>query len=225
MKRTPIVCLALAIFLVVWNHTAAYRLGYSETAQGLAEGGLIFGFLVKFGLFACLLFLVIVSFFQKQRSMWPLYSLIAFWPLVMLTQTILGPDDSQVLRGLRDRVMHDYTLDDLRQFARDVNQSGILKNGRWINHGDTSGLSESEKVTYGALKQKYAFMHWLDDGRGLTGPSILNQGDDDIVNFEWGGALMGHWGCSISVNGAKNDPYPATFPVIRVSDDIYFFHD
>ncbi len=67
-------------------------------------------------------------------------------------------------------------------------------------------------------------MRWLDDGRILTGPSILNQGDDNIVMFEWGGPF-GHWGCSISVDGKKNDPYPAIMPVLRASDDIYFYMD
>jgi hypothetical protein len=225
MRLASILCLVMACLLLIRDHLENYWLGYSETTEALgAANGFIWMF-VGFGLWIVLLSLAIASRFRKQRSWWPLGCFLAFWPLIILLGAILGPSANQVIRGLRDRVMHDYTLDDLRHFARDVNQAGFFKNKSiGVIHGDISGLSESEKASYAALKQKYGFMHWLDDGRVLTGPSILNFGDDDIVVFEWGGGF-GHWGCSISNNGSRNDPYPATFPTIRVSDDIYFFCD
>jgi hypothetical protein len=180
-------------------------------------------------LFLFLIVLVIVALFLKKHRVWLLAGLISFWPLVILigflTQTFCGTAPSLVLRGLHDRIMHDYTLDDLRHFASDVDQAGILKSG-WVNHGDISYLTPQQKEAFEQLRKKYSFMHWMDDGRILTGPSILNYGEKGDVAFEWGGALPGHWGCSISINGSKNEPYPDSQAVIlRLSDDIYLFYD
>jgi hypothetical protein len=75
------------------------------------------------------------------------------------------------------------------------------------------------------LGAKYPFMHWLDNGDQLRGPSLLNYGEEGTVDFEWGFENRGHWGCSISVDGAKNDTIP--FPhanILRASDDIYFYY-
>jgi len=119
--------------------------------------------------------------------------------------------------------MHDYTLNDLRQFAKDVDQARLIKVG-WINHGDLSYLTDDQKAVFYILQKKYPFMLWMNDGRILHGPSIANFGDDNIVNFEWGGALPGHWGCSISIDGSKNEPEPdPDRTLLRVSDDIYFY--
>jgi len=231
MKTSSIVCLALAGFLVVFNHLSNYWLGYSESKMAFAATDPILGLLVEIGLFACLFCLVMFSLSRKPRSWLPLGSLFAFWPIVILTfvltKTCFGLPGSLIAHGLRDRVMHDYTLEDLRHFARDVSQGISFKSstgfGKWINHGDTSELTETEKRLYAQLKEKYSFLHWMDNEKGSGGPSILNQGDDGIVNFEWGGPL-GHWGCSVSINGAKNEPVPdPDTTIFRVSDDIYFY--
>jgi len=230
MKTASIACLVLGSLLVVLNHLANYWSGYSETSGALFVADPVFGLgFMESILFLILIILFIVTLCLKKHRVWVLIGLIIFWPVSVLTGfltvTFCGSGASLVLRGLHDRIMHDYTLDDLRHFARDVNQAGILKSG-WVNHGDISSLTPQQKDAFDQLRREYPFMHWMDDGRMSHGPSILNYGEKDVVDFEWGGALPGHWGCSISVNGSKNEPQPdPQIITLRLSDDIYLFHD
>lgn len=229
MKIACIFCLILAIVLVVLNHSAEYWLGYSESQRALLAADPIIGLMLESALFLILFILALSTIFLKKHRLWLLSTVAIFWPLViltvMLTRHVLEPGGSLIMRGLHDRVMHDYTLADLRHFAKDVNEAGLIKID-WINHGDVSAMGDAQKKTFAQLRKKYPFMIWMDDGRILHGPSLLNYGQEGVVDFEWGGALTGHWGCSISIDGSKNDPSllnPAF--VIRVSDDIYFFFD
>jgi hypothetical protein len=228
MKPKAIVCLALAFLLVVFNHFSYYWMGYSDSSDVILAIDPIFGLLLEFCLFVYLFFLVIASLFQKPRNRWPLYSLVVFWPLIILTVVSLGSCGPLIVRGLRDRIMHDYSLDDLRHFAQDVNQGISFKSNlsprKGIIHGDTFGLTESEKKVYSHLKEKYSFLHRVEDSQGRSDASIFSPHDNLIV-LAWGGALLGHWGCSISANGSKNEVYPdRDTTILRASDDIYFFY-
>jgi len=233
MKTASIACLVLAGLLEVLNHWANYWFGYSETMRADLAADPILGFIAKSIPFLILIVLFIVALFLKKHRVWLLAGLISFWPLVtltgFLTQTFCGTAPSLVLRGLHDRLVHDYTLDDLRHFASDVDQSGILKSGQgYVDHGDISSLNLTyqQKEAFEQLRKKYPFMHWMDDGRITHGPSILNYGEKGVVDFEWGGALQGHWGCSISTNGSRNEPHPDPQVIIlRLSDDIYLYYD
>ena len=232
MKIASIACLVLASLLVVLNHLANYWLGYSETPRADFAADPVFGlFIMEFPLFLILIILAIITLFLKKHRLWLLAVLISFWPLVILigflTQTFCSTESSLILRGLHDRIMHDYTLDDLRHFASDVDQSGILKSGQgygYVNHGEFSHLTPQQREAFEQLRKKYPFMRWMDDGRIMHGPSIY--GEKGVVDFEWGGALSGHRGCSISINGSKNEPYlDPQVVTLRLSDDIYLYFD
>jgi energy-coupling factor transporter transmembrane protein EcfT len=234
MKTASIACLVLASLLVVLNHLANYWLGYSETIRAEFAADPVIGlFSMESAPFLILIILAIITLFLKKHRVWLLAVLISFWPLVILigflTLTFCGTGPSLILRGLHDRIMHDYTLDDLRHFASDVDQAGILKSGQgYVDHGDISSLNLTyeQKEAFAQLRKKYPFMHWMDEGRFLHGPSILNYEEKGVVDFEWGGALSGHWGCSISTNGTKNASHPDSQAVIlRLSDDIYLYFD
>jgi hypothetical protein len=186
-----------------------------------------FGWLGESILFLILIILFITSLFLKRHRVWLLVGLIIFWPIVIstsfLTINFCDPGSSLVLRGLYDRIMHDYTLDDLRHFARDVDKAGILKSG-YIDHGDISHLTPEQREAFTQLRKKYSFMRWMDDGRFFNGPSISE--DKDIIYVLWGGALEGHWGFSISANGSRNEPHPNfEIDTLRLSDDIYLYYD
>ena len=165
---------------------------------------------------------------MKRHRLILIIVVVLFWPLVILSfkcsNSIFGTHPSLVLSSLRDRIAHDFTLDELRHFAHDVNQSGIISKD-WINHGEISGLTNEQKNTFAQIKNKYSFMHWMDDGGICHGPSILNYGKQGVVDFEWGGALPGHWGCSISIDGTKNDSnLGPDSTVLHLSDDIYLYY-
>ena len=221
MKKTSVVCLILASLLVIFNHAANYWLGYSETEVAFLAIDPIIGLFLEFAIFAYLFFVVILSLFVKPRSRWPLYSLVAFWPSVILTWYCLGLPGPLIARGLRDRVVHDYTLDDLRRFAREVDQAGLLKHGDWIKYGGSLELTGQQKEAFARINKNYTFMHMGEEAR------LVNFGEDNIVSFIWGGALPGHWGCVISLDGSNNhahDDSSADTKILRVSDDIYFFY-
>ena len=157
MKTISILCLAFASLLVVLNHAAEYWLGYSESSQALLASGPIFIFGAESILFLVFVFLALSTYLTNKHRAWCLSMVVIFWPLVILTfvllQIFLGSTGALIVRGLHDRVMHDYTLNDLRQFAKDVDQARLIKVG-WINHGDLSYLTDDQKAVFYILQKK-----------------------------------------------------------------------
>jgi hypothetical protein len=229
MKIITIVWLVLATLLVVLNHAGNYWLGYSETPTALAVTNRFFGLLMEIALFLLFVIPALWTELARKQRLWSYVGLLGFWPLVILTfylvQTFAKPAGELIAQGLRDRVMRDVTLDELRHFAKEVNDAGFLKVEDLVNPLDISPLTSQQRDGFAKLGAKYPFMHWLDDGDQLRGPSLLNCGQDDVVEFEWAVKNRGHWGCSISIDGAKSETIP--FPdakILRVSDDIYFYY-
>ena len=228
MKVISIVSLVLAALLVIGNRAAHYWLGYSEIPAAFALSDRFFGVMAEFALFMLLIIPALWTEFAKKGRLWSYVGLLGFWPVVIVTFLLIRvatPSGGELtMRGLRDRIMHDYTLDDLRRFAREVDEAGLLKDEDLVNQADTSGFTPQLRYALTQLAEKYSFMRWLEDDEQWFGPSLLNHAQDGVVDFEWGGGNRGHWGCSISINGSKNEPVsgpPAK--ILRVSDDIYFF--
>jgi len=228
--RVAAVCLLLlSCVLAALNFWANYWLGYSESPRALFASARVVGFAAECVVFLVFMALAFVGIFQKGNGNFLLNVFLAFWPLYFLTlyssRMVLGPAHALVLRGLHDRIAQDVTLDELRHFARDVDKSGILPTERdWINHGDVSRLDSEKREAFSRLKAKYVFLRWMDDGKNLNGPSIAKSNYKGFVDFEWGGPLPGHWGCSISINGSKNDPHAGDLEaILRLSDDIYLY--
>jgi hypothetical protein len=231
MRTATIVCLILASLLVILTRLASYWLGYSEIHQALLASDPFIFLFCESVVFLVLIIFFFLAWFTKRNRKFLLVSLFSFWPLVILTFLLIdsscGSANFFVLRGLRDRITHDYTLEDLRDFAKDVNQTGILRKAEkgWIDNHDSSNLTPLENQAVDQIRKKYPFMLWLDIGSYTHGPCILQRGDDEIVNFEWGGALQGHWGCSITTDKSRNEPYSnKDLVIIRLSDDIYLYY-
>lgn len=229
MKIITIVWLVLAILLVVLNHAGNYWLGYSETPTALAVTNRFFGLLVEIALFLLFIIPALWTELTGRQRLWSYAGLLGFWPLVILTfyllQALANPAGDLIAHGLRDRVLRDVSPDQLRHFAKEVKEGEFLKDADLLNALDTSGLTARQQTLFAQMQAKYPFMHWLDDGDQLRGPSLLNCGQDDVVEFEWAVKNRGRWGCSISIDGAKNETIP--FPnatILRVSDDIYFYY-
>ena len=179
-----------------------------------------------FVLFFVLAITLILSLGRCKDRLWTFAMMLGFIALISSTRILFPTPDVIRVHGLRDHVMREYTLDELRAFAREVHQGIDLRNEfpeKSINHGDTSRLTPSEKLIYSQLREKYSFTHWMDHGRKDDGASIFSPADG-VVNFDWGGALPGHWGCSIALNGMRNEAYSDSHAkALRVSDDIYFY--
>lgn len=226
MKLISILCLGLWMAAQVIDYTYSYYQGYYETENSLFDFcdlmWLLFGVISFFGILSLLIF----SLVQKRHRLWMAYVLMVIFIPFFIPKAILPSPGDMMAYGLKNRIMHDYTLEDLRHFARDVNDAGILK-GNGIDHGNISDLADPQKETFEQLAKKYPFMHWMDDGQTFRGPSIFDYGGQIWV--EWGGPLIGHRGCSISIDGRRNNPdIEAGSDVIEVtlpvSDDIYFFY-
>jgi hypothetical protein len=117
--------------------------------------------------------------------------------------------------GMRDRMMRDYSLDDLRHLARDVDR---IPRSPDLPGSTTKGWMRDELGETG-LKKKYSFLMWPKDP-DIQGPSYIAE-TDGVVDVRWGGALIGHWGFSVAVNGKRIELDPGT-KISRVSDDIFF---
>ena len=229
MKIVAVVWLVLAAFLVVVNHAGNYLLGYLETPAALAITDRFFGLLAEFVLFLLFIIPALISELAQKGRLWSFIGLLGFWPVVIVTflllQTFAKPPGDLMVQGLRDRVMRDFSLDDLRQFAKQVRDGEFLKDEDLVNPLNLSGLTFQQKQLFAQLIAKYPFMRWMDDGDKLDGPCLLNYGQEGVVEFEWGIENRGHWGCSISIDGAKNEGIPVPdAKIIRVSDDIYFYY-
>ena len=228
MKVITIVWLVLAALLVVLNRAAHYWLGYSETPEAFALSDRFFAIMAEFGLFLLLIIPALGTELAKKGRLWSYIGLLGFWPVVIGTffvvQTFAKSGGELIAQGLRDRVMHELSLDDLRRFAKEVHQARLLHDQDLVSQADTTGLDPEQRYALGQLVTKYPFMHWLFDDDQWYGAALLDHGQDGVVDFQWGGGNRGHWGCSISIDGAKNEPLTGPPPkILRVSDDIYFF--
>jgi hypothetical protein len=210
-------CLVFLVAILVVNYSANYSMGFEESSFSILADPVMMG--IPWLLIATFLILTWVSSLIRRKCYWWTTAMATGLVVLMAIEHFAPGARGLIVYGLRDRVMQDYGLDGLRRFARDVNQNGLLRDGGGVSHGDISQLSDSEKTAYEELEQKYTFLHWMS---GST--SILNYQDNNVVNFEWGGALSGHWGCSITIDGQKNESeIESGSMIVPVSDDIYFY--
>ncbi len=113
--------------------------------------------------------------------------------------------------------MQFWTLDDLRRFAREVHEKipGID-----VTENESNQEIQDRGDVYAKLREEYPFMKWGIGGKG--NPYIYDR--EGTMKVEWGGALPGHWGFAIALDGKRIDPEPdPDTRILRVSDDIYFY--
>jgi hypothetical protein len=215
MKFIGSICLILTVASLIAEYVGCYSLGWIGIFWGLSDPLLNFAF--QFLLFLILLIMWLVSLFKKRSRTWTSLGMALFVGILLVDWYLLPRPVNLIVHGIRNHVMKVCTLDDLRRFSRSVHRD--LPNID-IFHGDTSSLSAVQLITYQNLQNTYPFLNW---GLGSR-PDPLVSDHDGAVTVEWGGAMSGHWGFSISVDGSKNDPGTIDDSgIIRMSDDIYFF--
>jgi hypothetical protein len=208
----------LWIFLdFVSPYPAYYLAGYFVSTKPLGYSFILF-LLLPVPLVS-LVGIWIISAIRRKDWLWATGAILGVAALFGLRSIVPAPDNLAI-RGLRDRIMRDYTLEDLRRFARDIDKQ---VHDVSLVDGFVNELPADQAATIKALRVKYPFMYWTKEGQFTFGPSIFE--NDGVVDMDWGGALPGHWGVSISAHGEKNTPAPAHMPFIPVSDDIYFYVD
>lgn len=215
-KRASLIIFVLAVVCLMSRYTLCYWCGYYQKSFApifLQE------FLAFFGLVLIFISFVtwIVSLIQKQQRVWTTALLAGLFALWGLKYILPWPHDL-ILYGLRDGMLRNYKLDDMRHFAHDFDKLPILSKNSIPGLADKlywNRLKDDDLPKTG-LKEKYKFLSECEDVVEWT----------NIVCVEYGG-FENHWMFSIAVDGKRIDPphLDSRNTIIRVSDDIYFQSD
>jgi hypothetical protein len=208
-KRVSLTVLVLAVVCLITRYVLCYWCGYyqkSFTPIGYQELLALLGL----ALFPVLLITWIFSLLQRKHRLWTtamLAGLLALMP---------WPHDL-ILYGMRDGMLRNYKLDDIRHFARDFDQLPDIP----INDVDEHtkfywNWKVNDDLAKTGLKEKYPFLTWCE---------FITE-TDDVVYVYWGG-FENHWGFAVDVNGKRIDPQilAPSAKIIRVSDDVFFQSD
>lgn len=194
------------------RYALCYWCGYYQKSFapiGLQELLAFFGLVLIFASFVTW----IVSLIKKQQQVWTTALLAGLFVLWGLKYILPWPHDL-ILYGLRDGMLRNHKLDDIRHFARDFDQlphipmndvDGQMK--LYWNRRMDDDLSKTK------LKDKYPFLANCE--------AVVES--DKKVHVDWGG-FENHWGFSVAVDGKRIAPphLERSNRTIRASDDIYF---
>ena len=135
--------------------------------------------------------------------------LIGILALKML-ESIMPAPVNLVIYGVRNRIVRDYSLDDIRKFAHDFDRLPNLSDGKTYLKDDLAKTG---------LEAKYPFLMTFVSLH-YRGPDAVQESDD--VVYISGSRLQG--GVYISVVLKENQAVPLTSdaPILCVSNDIVF---
>lgn len=214
-RRATLIILILPIIYLIMRSTVNYCFGYYEMPYSLLQLRVIFG-LVGLIVIPLLMITWIVTMIQKKNCLWITVMLI--WLLAMAGLACIIPNANElVIYGMRNRIRRDYGLDVLRHFARDFDQLPRLP----TNLPGTGKIYMNLDLAMTGLQKKYSFLTWMKEPGGFSGPSVVDEADG-VVDVAWGGAIAGHWGFSVGINGKKIGHEGSHTYILRMSDDIYF---
>ncbi len=205
----------LCIISVISDYIACYLLGYYE--KPIFGMWPIFGVLIQITVFSLLFCAWLICLAQKKSRLFATLLIFSAFSLYFLKHTVLkiAPGE-MIVYGLRDRIMRNYSIGDLRRFALDIDKipGQPISFDRGLN-GKELLLDDLYKL---GLNKKYPFLDWMNR------PTHIYE-KMGIIEVQWGGALMGYWAFNICLDGRRVDPGLSTMEVIRylrVSDDIIF---
>lgn len=211
MKRIAALLILMGICLVS-RYALNYWLGYYEQSYLPLVWQLLLG-LIGFVVALYLLFIWIISLVRRNQRLWTTGMLVVLLVLVGI-EWILPPRD-MITYGLRDRLARDYSLEELRRFTKDIDQT--LPQSYQIPGG--SKTFNGEDLAKTGLKEKYPFLSWIKETHS-EGPAYVSE-KGGVVNVRWGSSFLGRWGFSVAVNAGKLDlPSEPGTKALRLSDDI-----
>ena len=216
MKRM-IALLALMGICLASRYALNYWLGYHEQSY-LPLAWQLLLVLISFVVFLYLLFIWIISLVRKNQRLWTTGMIVIVFILMGLGW-VLPPRD-MIIYGLRERLLQDYTLEELRSFAKDIDQA--LPQSHQISRN--TKILDREDLTKNGLKEKYSFLSWMKVAHS-DGPAYVSE-KGGVVNVRWGSSFLGRWGFSVAVNGGKLDlPSESYSKALRLSDDIFVVYE
>jgi hypothetical protein len=210
-KRASLTILVLAVVCLLTRYVLCYWCGYYQKSFVLIYFQEL---LALFGLILILAALTtwIVSLIQKKQRIWTTALLAGLFALWGLKYVLPWPHDL-ILYGLRDGMLRNYGLDDIRRFARDFDR---LPNLPEHNLAEPNKFYWNTDLAKTGLKEKYLFLAQCE--------AVVEA--DNIVHIDWGG-FENHWGLSVAVDSKGINPphLVRSNRTIRASDDIYFTSD
>jgi hypothetical protein len=169
---------------------------------------------IGFLLVIILVLTVVRSFLARRHRAWTIGALTVVIGAAYVYWFQL-PEFPGFLEGLRDRFAMRVGYPKMREFAREMAQTGpeaiIARPGKW-----NPPTVENQK-RWADLVVRYPFLEW----NHATGTVLVRGG---IVELTWGSALVGHWGFQVAPGGKANDPKEDRCRILRVSDDILFIN-
>ena len=207
--------LVLAVGCLTTRYVLCYCCGYYQKSFVLIFWQEILAFVGLVLIFIALIAWIVSLFQRKNRlaTMALLLGLFSFWSLKYI---VPWPHDL-IRHGMRDGMLRNYSLDEMRGFARDFDQLPKLPqhdlDGRTKLYWNRRTDDDLPKTK---LKDKYHFLANCE--------AVFEC--DNMVHVDYGG-FENHWGFSVAVNGKRTDsqhPEPSN-KIIRVSDDIFFTSD
>jgi len=119
------------------------------------------------------------------------------------------------LEGLRDRFVGEVGCPRMREFAREMSQTGTeAVIGR---PGAGHSATPEQRKRWNDLVARYPFLDWIPG----AGTVIARDG---IVELTWGSPLTGHWGFQVAPNGVVRDVDEERGKILRVAADIQFIY-
>jgi len=220
MKQIAIFCLVLQIILSGIYCATFFWLGYSETLAAIYATNPLWFLGCGMILFFVLLAQMIRSLMRTRYRLWMKTAIIGFFAFFLIPLGLRPAHGLLLAWGIKHRIMQDYSLDDLRRFARDINdalQDKDYDHGYYCYKGSFMFLPIEQQPVYDQFRQKYPFLKW--NGDGSPGPSVYHHGD--ALSVYWAGRYV-EWGFSVGLDGGDNVPPDGVY-YVRASDDIYFY--
>ena len=214
-KRTSLLILIFVGIYLMAKYAINYWFGYYLIPSGSYSLFLLcrdFFWLFRLLIIPVFFAFLIISMIQKKDRLRITVMVIGLLALVG-TEFILPHPKDFIVFGLRDQVMHDYSLDTLRQFARTVDQLPTPENLP-PNLGKVF-MSDDLILLETRLKEKYSFL------KNRSTPSAITE-NNSVVNVWWG---RHEWGFSVMVTGEIIDPVvanPDAVIILPVSNGIFF---
>jgi hypothetical protein len=161
-----------------------------------------------------LLITVIRSLLARRQRGWTIGALAVIIAAAWAFR-LYGPQLPGFLHGLRDRFVIEVGYPRMREFAKEVSQTG--KEDIIQNPSVWGRQSQEQQKRWDDLVVRYPFLGWTHG----AGSVIVRDG---IVELTWGSPLTGHWGFQVAPNRKVGPVEEDRGRVLTVSKDIQFVY-
>ena len=217
-RRSFLIVFGLSVTCLTLRYVGNYFYGYSGMS-GFPITLQFISCIVEYLMFPMMLLAWVLAAIRNNDPSWTSRFMVVF--LAWSALTCFLPRPSQLIAsGLRDRIIKEYGVTKLRQFAHDFDQ---LPQIAAYDSSSRKIYMRTDLLRTG-LAQKYPFLAWMKISPRNIGPSYIAE-KNRVVDVRWGGALWGHWGFSVALDGKCLDPVIPAATILKVSDEVYFIRE